>query len=75
MAVKLIIRLESESVLFLGEAGQKASSGAAPRAAVYTHALYTALGADPFTLVFSHVVESGKSTNTRNLVPDSSLSQ
>ena len=71
----MIIGLESESVLFLGEAGQEASSGAGPRAVVCTHALYTGLGADPFTVVFSHVVESGKSTNTRNLVPDSSLSQ
>ena len=40
--------------------------------AVCTHLLYTglynclisSLGADPFTVLFSHVVESWKSTNT-----------
>ena len=51
------------------------SSGAVSGSAVCTHVLYTglhsclisSLGGEPFTLLFSHAVESWKSTNTRNL--------
>ena len=34
---------------------------------VCSHVLYRSLGADHFTVLFSHVVESLKSTNTHNL--------
>ena len=54
MAVKLVIRLESESVLFIG---QGATSGEVLGAAASTHVLYiglysclvSSLGADPFS--------------------------
>ena len=55
--IKLIIRLASDSLLFLGKPSCRASSGAVSVVAVPTHVLYTGLysclvsspGADPLT--------------------------
>ena len=69
--------LGSGSVLFLGETGRGAQGQYQGQlcVTVCTHVLYnglyrclvSSLGADPLTVLSSHVVESWKSTNIRNL--------
>ena len=68
--------LESGSVLFLGETGQGAwvlyRGQYWGQLCVYMYCtldckFVLSLGSDPFTALFSHVVESWKSKNIRNL--------
>ena len=73
--MKLIFGLESESVLFLRDTSPGAYSGKVSKVAMCTHVLYSwnynflvsSLAADLSIVLFSHVIESWKSTNAHNL--------